>query len=132
MDVEAPQSCETSRLTDGSQVVSLMFWPPFTPFTHFCQRLNQTLREIVQLKGLSQLRNSVTSMGIKPMTFQLIAQCLDQLHYHVPLLVYHLFLKGKYKSFAHQIKINVVTFFKRVRICKLRNNETDYLTSHKR
>jgi hypothetical protein len=33
-----------NRLTDGGEVVSLSFWPFFTPRkipgTHFCQRLN--------------------------------------------------------------------------------------------
>jgi hypothetical protein len=39
----------------------------------------------VQLKGLCELKNPITSSGIKPTTFQLVAQCLNQLCYCVPL-----------------------------------------------
>jgi hypothetical protein len=38
---------------------------------------------MVQLEGLSQLKNPMTS-GIKPVTFQLVAQCLNQLRYCMP------------------------------------------------
>jgi hypothetical protein len=43
-------------------------------------------RAIVQLEGLGQLKNPMTSLGIKPMTFWLVAQCLNQLLYDVPQL----------------------------------------------
>jgi hypothetical protein len=39
---------------------------------------------IVQLEGLGQLKKSVTSLGIKPTTFQLVAYCLNQLCYRIP------------------------------------------------
>jgi hypothetical protein len=39
---------------------------------------------LVQLEGLGQLKNAMTSLGIKPMTFQLVALCLNQLCYCVP------------------------------------------------
>jgi hypothetical protein len=42
-------------------------------------------RDTVQLKGLGQLRNPIISSGIEPATFRLVALCLDQLRYHVPL-----------------------------------------------
>jgi hypothetical protein len=35
----------------------------------------------VRLEGLGQLKHPMTSLGIEPMTFQLVAQCLNQLHY---------------------------------------------------
>jgi hypothetical protein len=37
----------------------------------------------VQLEELGQLKNPVTSSGIEPATFQLVAQYLDQLRYCV-------------------------------------------------
>jgi hypothetical protein len=40
-------------------------------------------RAIVQL-GLGQLKDPITSLGSKPMPFQLVAQCLNRLHYHKP------------------------------------------------
>jgi hypothetical protein len=38
----------------------------------------------VQLKGLGQLKNLVTSLGIEPVTFRPVAKCLNQLRYRVP------------------------------------------------
>jgi hypothetical protein len=35
------------------------------------------------LEGL-QMKNPITSTGIKPMTFLLVTSCLNQLSYHVP------------------------------------------------
>jgi hypothetical protein len=40
-------------------------------------------KAIVQLEGLGQLKNPMTSLGIKPATFKLVAWCLNQLCYHV-------------------------------------------------
>jgi hypothetical protein len=39
---------------------------------------------IVWLVGLDQLKNPMTSSGIKPATFQLVAQCLNQLRHCMP------------------------------------------------
>jgi hypothetical protein len=38
----------------------------------------------VQLEGLGQLKNPMTSLGIEPTTFRLVAQCPNQLHYCMP------------------------------------------------
>jgi hypothetical protein len=38
----------------------------------------------VWLEGLGKLKKS-TSLGLDPMTFQLVAECLNQLRYYVPL-----------------------------------------------
>jgi hypothetical protein len=51
---------------------------------------------IMRLQGLGQLRNPITSSGIEPATFRLIAQCLNQLRYRMPHLtgMYHLNLRS--------------------------------------
>jgi hypothetical protein len=53
-------------------------------------------RAIVWLEGLSQLENPMTSSGIEPATFRLVAECLSQLRYRVPLLLLRLLLQFYY------------------------------------
>jgi hypothetical protein len=38
----------------------------------------------VQLEGLGQLKNPITSLGIKPMTFWLVGYCRNQPGYRIP------------------------------------------------
>jgi hypothetical protein len=42
----------------------------------------------VRLEGLGQLKNPITSLGIEPAIFWLVAQCLNQLRYRVRSHIY--------------------------------------------
>jgi hypothetical protein len=46
---------------------------------------DSTPTAIVRLEGLDQLKNPMTSSGMEPAIFWLVAQCLNQLRYNVPL-----------------------------------------------
>jgi hypothetical protein len=55
-------------------VVSLTCHLPFTPEEDsFLLEAELTPRDIVQLEGLGKLKNPVTSLGIEPTTFWLLA-----------------------------------------------------------
>jgi hypothetical protein len=41
----------------------------------------------VRQEGLGKLKNPMTSEGLEPATFWLVAQCLNQLHYRVPPVI---------------------------------------------
>jgi hypothetical protein len=43
-------------------------------------------RAIVRLEGLDQLKNPMTSSGIEPATFWLVAECLNRLRQRMPPL----------------------------------------------
>jgi hypothetical protein len=91
-----PQGCVTlrlphfldNRLTDSGEVVSLMRRPPFAPgrfLALICVRSWVDPGATVRLERLGQLKNPMTSSRIKLATFWLVAQCLNQLRYRVPL-----------------------------------------------
>jgi hypothetical protein len=42
----------------------------------------------VRLEGLGQLKNAMTSSGIDPAVFRLVAQCLNQLRYREYMMLY--------------------------------------------
>jgi hypothetical protein len=45
----------------------------------------------MRLEGLGELKNPMTLLGFESATFQLVAQCLNQLHYRVSLPKYNEF-----------------------------------------
>jgi hypothetical protein len=63
----------------GGEAVNLMRRPPFIPSKIpglICVRGRAEPRAIVLLEGLGQLKNSMTSSGIKPVTFRRSAKLL--------------------------------------------------------
>jgi hypothetical protein len=90
--------CETSKLphfldnslTDSGHVVSLTRRPAGLPLPtgRFLVLISVTVwvepRAIMLMETLGQLKNPITSSGIEPATFRLVAQCLNQLRYRVP------------------------------------------------
>jgi hypothetical protein len=73
--------CLDNQLTDGGKVVSPMHQPRFTPQKHyyfsapgtrFCYRLSK-LQGLARLEGLGKVKNSMTSLGLQPATFRLVA-----------------------------------------------------------
>jgi hypothetical protein len=56
----------------------------------FLSKADSSPKTIVQLEGLGQPENLMTSMAMEPVTFQFVTQCLTQLCYHV---VYGMVLK---------------------------------------
>jgi hypothetical protein len=52
--------------------------PRKIPGAHFCRGWVDP-KAIVQLEGLGQLKNSMTSSGMEPASFRLVAYCLNQI-----------------------------------------------------
>jgi hypothetical protein len=75
-----------SRLTDGREAVALKRRPHLYSLGRFLVLISVRgwvhSRAIVRLEGLGQLKNSMTSSGIKPATFRLVAYCLNKVCYY--------------------------------------------------
>jgi hypothetical protein len=54
-----------------------------------------------RLEGLGQLKNPVTSSGIEPTTFRLVAQCLNHLRYSVSPFYNSYYVKLSSNIYSH-------------------------------
>jgi hypothetical protein len=73
----------------------------------------------MRLEGVGQLKNPITSSGIEPATFRLVAYCLNHLRYRVSPSAHVLFLN--HKDYAERVgsSVEVQQPFERIYIYSL-------------
>jgi hypothetical protein len=79
---------QDNLLGDDGEVVSLTRRPPFYPHKDSLVLISVRdwvkSRATARVEGLGKLKNPMTSLGIEPVTFRLVAYRLTQLRYLVP------------------------------------------------
>ena len=85
-EVEAPrfQDNRHMKVVRLALCTGCLYSPGNIPGTHFLLEAQSTPVAIVRPEGLCQWKIPMTPSGIEPATFQLVAQCLNQLRHRVP------------------------------------------------
>ena len=89
-EAEAPRISRYSA-HEGGKIVSPTYWLPWLPTRYLVLIFGRGWvdpRATLQPGGFGQWKIPVTPLGIKPMTFWPIVQCLNQQCHGIPLIAY--------------------------------------------